>query len=93
MRPIGLTVVLTLGLNLAPLGAGAQQPGKAYRIGWLAYGWTEGAERTSPEFVQELKKHIQDFVFEFRGHRGRRTAARAGPRLCALRFRDNGSER
>jgi putative ABC transport system substrate-binding protein len=40
-----------------------------YRIGWLAYGWTEGAERTSPEFVQELKKHVHDVVFEFRGHR------------------------
>ena len=52
-----------------PLVAKAQEAMKTYRIGWLAYGWTEGAERTSPEFVQELKKHLQNFVFEFRGHR------------------------
>ena len=52
-----------------PLVAKAQEAAKTYRIGWLAYGWTEGAERTSPEFVQELKKHLQNFVFEFRGHR------------------------
>jgi putative tryptophan/tyrosine transport system substrate-binding protein len=69
MRRIGLAVVLALGLALAPLVAKAQDPAKTYRIGWLAYGWTEGAERTSPEFVQELKKHLQNFVFEFRGHR------------------------
>jgi ABC-type uncharacterized transport system substrate-binding protein len=53
----------------APLAAKAREAVKTYRIGWLAYGWTEGAERTSPEFVQELKKHLQNFVFEFRGHR------------------------
>src|SRR5262245_14585789 len=52
-----------------PLVTKAQEAVKTYRIGWLAYGWTEGAERTSPEFVQELKKHLQHFVFEFRGHR------------------------
>ena len=56
-------------LLAAPLAAEAQEAVKTYRIGWLAYGWTEGAERTSPEFVQELKKHLQNFVFEFRGHR------------------------
>ncbi len=59
LRLIGLAVVFTMSLFLAPLAAQAQQPGKAYRIGWLAYGWTEGAERTSPEFVQELKRHLQ----------------------------------
>jgi hypothetical protein len=57
MRLIGLAVVLALSLALAPLNGGAQQSGETYRIGWLAYGWTEGAERTSPEFVHELKKH------------------------------------
>jgi hypothetical protein len=69
MRLVWLAVVLALSLLLAPLAAVAQPPGRTYRIGWLAYGWTEGAERTSPEFVQELKKHIPYFVFEFRGHR------------------------
>ena len=69
MRRIRLAVILVLSLTLAPLAAEAQESGKTYRIGWLAYGWTEGAERTSPEFVQELKKHLQNFAFEFRGHR------------------------
>src|SRR4029453_18547077 len=68
MRRIGLAVVLTLSFVLAPLAAEAQQSGKTYRIGWLAYGWTEGAEFLSPEFVDELKKHQLSFVFEFRGH-------------------------
>jgi hypothetical protein len=35
MRLIGLAVVLTLSLALAPLAAGAQQAGKVYRIGYL----------------------------------------------------------
>src|SRR2546426_5429967 len=35
MRRIGLAVVLALSLNLAPLGAGAQQTGKVPRIGFL----------------------------------------------------------
>jgi len=60
---------LMLARWAAALNAEAQQSGKTYRIGWLAYGWTEGAERTSPEFVHELKKHQESFVFEFRGHR------------------------
>ena len=59
---------LMLARWAAALNAEAQQSGKTYRIGWLAYGWTEGAERTSPEFVHGLKKHQESFV-EFRGHR------------------------
>ena len=35
MQLIGLAVVLTLGLLLAPLAVEAQQAGKVYRIGWL----------------------------------------------------------
>jgi putative ABC transport system substrate-binding protein len=37
MRRIGLAVVLTLSLTLAPLVAEAQQAGKVYRIGYLSY--------------------------------------------------------
>src|SRR5215831_291886 len=62
--------LVSWSLLLVPLAAEAQQSEKTYRIGWLAYGWAEGAERTSPEFVEELKKHLQDFVFEFRGASG-----------------------
>ena len=35
MRLIGLAVILTLSLNLAPLAAQGQQTGKLYRIGFL----------------------------------------------------------
>ena len=69
MRLVGLAVALAVSLTLAPLAAVAQQSGKTYRIGWPSYGWTEGAEGTSPEFVDELRKHQLSFVFEFRGHR------------------------
>src|SRR5262249_3869059 len=55
-------------LVVVPLMAEAQESEKTHRIGWLAYGWTEGAERVSPEFVQGIKNHLQNFVFEFRGH-------------------------
>ena len=68
MGRIGLAV-LAISLVAVSFTAEAQESAQTYRIGWLAYGWTEGAERTSPEFVQELKKHLQNFVFEFRGHR------------------------
>jgi hypothetical protein len=36
MRRIGLAVVITLNLFLAPLAADAQQAGKAPRIGFLS---------------------------------------------------------
>jgi hypothetical protein len=38
MRLIGLAVVLTLSLTLAPLAAEGQQAGKVYRIGALSDG-------------------------------------------------------
>src|SRR5947209_2769721 len=38
MRRIGLAVVLALGLFAAPDGAGAQQVGKVWRVGYLAAG-------------------------------------------------------
>jgi putative tryptophan/tyrosine transport system substrate-binding protein len=43
MRRIGLTVTLTLGLALAPLVSEAQQAGKPFRIGFLAFGLKPGA--------------------------------------------------
>ena len=61
--------LISSSILTVPRIAHGQDSGKTYRIGWLAYGWIEGAERTSPEFVQELKRHLQNFVFEFRGHR------------------------
>ena len=35
MRLIGLAIMLTASLNLAPLAAQGQQTGKLYRIGFL----------------------------------------------------------
>jgi len=35
MRRIGLAVVLTVSLTLAPLAADAQPTGKVYRVGYL----------------------------------------------------------
>jgi putative ABC transport system substrate-binding protein len=60
-------VTLLAGVLVGPLVAEGQA-GKTYRIGWLAYGWTEGAEFTAPEFVQKLNELQQKFVIEFRGH-------------------------
>src|SRR5437870_298801 len=47
MRLIGLTVVLTLGLILAPLAAEAQLAGKVPRVGILAGGSAAEAPNTS----------------------------------------------
>jgi hypothetical protein len=62
MRLIGLAVVLTLSLTLAPLAAEGQQTGKIYRLGWFAF-----SPPTNPEalalhdaFLQELR--AQGFV-------------------------------
>ena len=38
MRPIGIAVVLTLGLTFAPFSSEAQQARKVYRIGALSDG-------------------------------------------------------
>jgi len=43
MRLIRLAVTLTLGLALAPLASEAQQAGKPFRIGFLAFGLKPGA--------------------------------------------------
>ena len=75
MRLIGLAVILTLSLTLAPLAAEAQQTGKVYRIGVL--------ETTSPAlntanldaFRQGLRElgyvEGQNFVIEYRSADGR----------------------
>jgi ABC transporter substrate binding protein len=59
MRRIGLAVVLTVGLTIAPLAVGAQQPaGKVYRIGYLRYyGCAEPAQFT------ELRQGLRDLGY------------------------------
>ena len=51
---VGLIAVLTLGLFTTPLVAGAQQAGKAYRIGFLTGGRPAGPVR--PVFEQALRE-------------------------------------
>ena len=56
MRRIGLAVVLTVGLVLAPLAAIAQQAGKVYRIGVLSSGSSifDDVGRGSQAFLERL---------------------------------------
>jgi len=56
MRLIGLAVVLTVGLVLAPLAAVAQQAGKVYRIGVLSSGSSifDDVGRGSQAFLERL---------------------------------------
>jgi hypothetical protein len=46
MRLIGLAVIFTLGVALAPLAAKAQQTGKVYRVGFLSFN------RPSPDPIR-----------------------------------------
>src|SRR5499426_1746898 len=54
MRRIGLAVVLTLGIVIAPLSVEAQQPGKVWRIGILA-----GSRPTTPEAARPWEALLQ----------------------------------
>jgi len=55
MRRIGLTVVLAVGLTLAPLAVGAQQTGKMWRIGVLMNLYPPDAEPP-----QALRQRLRD---------------------------------
>jgi len=55
MRLIRLAVILAVALILAPLAVGAQQAGKVYRIGFLSFGWVEGARLNLEAFRQGLR--------------------------------------
>ena len=59
MRVIGLAVVLTLSLTLAPLAAEAQPAGKTYRIGFLANvpPTTPQVARNWDGLTQGLREH------------------------------------
>ena len=55
MRLIGLAVILTLGVSLAPLVTEAQQAGKVYRVGYLSI---------RPALVPEDKAFLACFIHE-----------------------------
>jgi putative ABC transport system substrate-binding protein len=73
MRPIGLVVVLTLSLFVAPVDAGAQQMPRMPRIGVLAAGTADEAPNIS--FFERLREmgyvEGQNVVFERRFAAGR----------------------
>ena len=79
MRLIGLAVVLTFGLTLAPLAAEAQQSGKTPRIGYLSVGSAPRPAAplhpTLDGFIQGLRElgHVEGrtIVIEFRYAEGK----------------------
>jgi len=68
MRRIGLAVVLTFGLALAPLAAGAQPAARVYQIGFLSL--SPGPMDLSENFVRGLRElgyvEGQNLVVEYR---------------------------
>ena len=75
MRLIGLAVILTVSLTLAPLAGEAQQPGKVYRVGILTNKVTDPAEaRLWQAFRSGLRERGwiegQNIVVEFRAAEG-----------------------
>ena len=58
MRRIGLAVVLTLSLALAPVAAAGQQAGKVYRIGVLS------AEVLPPRLLQSFQEGLRELGYE-----------------------------
>jgi putative ABC transport system substrate-binding protein len=75
MRLIGLAVVLTLSLALAPIAAEAQQAGKVYRIGVLETMSARLNTANLNAFRQGLRElgyvEGRDFVIEYRSADGR----------------------
>jgi len=75
MRRIGLAVVLALGLFAAPDGAGAQQVGKVWRVGYLAAGAGSENQTYLNVFRQGLRDlgyvDGQNIVIEYRWGEGK----------------------
>ena len=69
MRLIGLAIVLTLSLILAPLAAGAQQAPKIARIGYLSPSTPAAVAQNFEAFGQGLRElgHVEGktFVWSF----------------------------
>jgi ABC-type uncharacterized transport system substrate-binding protein len=69
MRRIGLAVVLTFGLTLAPLAAEAQQAGKVYRIGVLGTQYSPVSD-VFPQSLRELGYEEGRNLIDYRWHEG-----------------------
>jgi putative ABC transport system substrate-binding protein len=78
MRLIGLAVILTVSLILAPLAAEAQRADKVYKIGYLSASTSQRSQSTLKSFLQVLHDlgyvEGRGFVMEYRwaeGHQDR----------------------
>jgi len=59
LKPVGVIVMLALGILAAPLAASAQQPGKIPRIGWLDSGRSD-TPRTQ-YFNEIIRQGLREF--------------------------------
>jgi len=59
LKPVGVIVMLALGILVAPLAASAQQPGKIPRIGWLDSGRSD-TPRTQ-YFNEIIRQGLREF--------------------------------
>ena len=88
MRRIGLAVVLTLGLTLAPLAVEAQQPGNGHRIGYLSPG--PGIEYRDEAFRQALGQlgyvEGKNLVIEWRFTKGGPVSPELAAELIRLKL-------
>ena len=75
MRRIGLAVLLTLIVTVAPFAVGAQQMGKAFRIGFLSTFSPSDVPRWREGFIKGLRDlgyaEGRDIVLEYRHAEGR----------------------
>jgi putative ABC transport system substrate-binding protein len=75
MRLIGLAVLVALGLFAAPDGAGAQQSGKVWRVGYLAAGFGSENQTNLNVFRQGLRDlgyvDGQNIAIEYRWGEGK----------------------
>ena len=52
----GISLIIALGILLPPLAAGAEQPGKVWRIGYMSIPSRQSAEHLLPIFLEALRE-------------------------------------
>ena len=74
-RGISLIIALALGILLPPLAAGAEQPGKVWRIGYMSIPSRQSAEHLLPIFLEALRERGlvegQNLLIEWRWAEGK----------------------
>jgi hypothetical protein len=74
-----LALTLTLAILLVPLAAGAEQPGKVWRIGYMSIPSRQSAEDLIQIFLQALREHgwveRQNLLIEWRWAEGKLSIA------------------